>query len=280
MRESILALFQATDHDDRALIDGLERLAEEHGDMVYREALRHLVGKSFSVEIAARYWREMIAHRAHVLVRERVENGLRPALLDYLHHVVQEISDPRIVEAHDLETMRKASMNDGLTGLFNQTYFKSYLEKLVGQRPLPGEMTTAVVLFDLDHFKQYNDRCGHLAGDEALKKVAELILAGIRQGDVAARYGGEEFGLVLQSTNPNLAIEGALLTMYDSRLNLSKQVAEDVQNTFSEKVFKTIIPRSVKLSEAPSFGKPVILYDVVSIGAVRYMELAREILEK
>jgi chromosome partitioning protein len=86
--------------------------------------------------------------------------------------------------------------------------------------------------------------------------------------------------LVQQSTNPSLAIEGALLTMYDARLNLSKQVAEDVQNTFSEKVFKTIIPRSVKLSEAPSFGKPVILYDVVSVGAVRYMELAREILEK
>jgi chromosome partitioning protein len=86
--------------------------------------------------------------------------------------------------------------------------------------------------------------------------------------------------LVQQSTNPGLAIEGALLTMYDERLNLSKQVAEDVQNTFSEKVFKTIIPRSVKLSEAPSFGKPVILYDVVSVGAVRYMELAREILEK
>jgi chromosome partitioning protein len=85
--------------------------------------------------------------------------------------------------------------------------------------------------------------------------------------------------LVQQSFNPKLTIEGALLTMYDSRLNLSKQVAEDVQNTFSEKVFKTIIPRSVKLSEAPSFGKPVILYDAVSVGAVRYMELAKEIVE-
>jgi chromosome partitioning protein len=86
--------------------------------------------------------------------------------------------------------------------------------------------------------------------------------------------------LVQQSTNPKLAIEGALLTMYDSRLNLSKQVAEDVKSTFSEKVFKTIIPRSVKLSEAPSFGKPIILYDVVSAGAVRYMELAKEVLGK
>jgi chromosome partitioning protein len=66
--------------------------------------------------------------------------------------------------------------------------------------------------------------------------------------------------------------------MYDSRLNLSKQVAEDVQNTFSEKVFKTIIPRSVKLSEAPSFGKPIILYDALSTGAVKYMELAKELI--
>jgi chromosome partitioning protein len=85
--------------------------------------------------------------------------------------------------------------------------------------------------------------------------------------------------LVQQNFNPRLSIEGALLTMYDSRLNLSRQVAEDVQNTFSEKVFKTIIPRSVKLSEAPSFGKPVILYDVVSPGATRYMELAKELLQ-
>ncbi len=85
--------------------------------------------------------------------------------------------------------------------------------------------------------------------------------------------------LVQQNLNPNLAIEGALLTMHDSRLNLAKQVAEDVQNTFSEKVFKTLIPRSVKLSEAPSFGKPIILYDVVSTGAMRYMELAKEIID-
>lgn len=84
--------------------------------------------------------------------------------------------------------------------------------------------------------------------------------------------------LVQQNLNPRLSIEGALLTMYDSRLNLSKQVAEDVQSTFSEKVFKTIIPRSVKLSEAPSFGKPIILYDALSSGAMRYMELAKEII--
>ncbi len=85
--------------------------------------------------------------------------------------------------------------------------------------------------------------------------------------------------LVQQNLNSRLSIEGALLTMFDGRLNLSKQVVEDVQNTFSEKVFKTVIPRNVKLSEAPSFGKPIILYDIMSIGASRYMELAKEVTE-
>lgn len=84
--------------------------------------------------------------------------------------------------------------------------------------------------------------------------------------------------LVRQNLNPELEVEGALLTMYDSRLTLSKQVAEEVQNDFQEKVFKTLIRRNVKLSEAPSHGKPIILYDILCPGARGYMELAEEII--
>lgn len=84
--------------------------------------------------------------------------------------------------------------------------------------------------------------------------------------------------LVRQNLNPDLEVEGALLTMYDSRLTLSKQVAEEVQNDFQEKVFKTLIRRNVKLSEAPSHGKPIILYDILCPGARGYMELAEEII--
>lgn len=84
--------------------------------------------------------------------------------------------------------------------------------------------------------------------------------------------------LVQKNFNQNLQIEGALLTMFDSRLTLSKQVADDVKSCFSERVFSTIIPRNVKLGEAPSHGKPVILYDIQSVGAKSYMSLAREIL--
>lgn len=85
--------------------------------------------------------------------------------------------------------------------------------------------------------------------------------------------------LVQKNLNSKLIIEGALLTMYDGRLNLSKQVAEDVRSCFSGKVFDVVITRNVKLSEAPSFGKPIILYDIISSGSDNYLSLAKEIMQ-
>jgi chromosome partitioning protein len=84
--------------------------------------------------------------------------------------------------------------------------------------------------------------------------------------------------LVQKNLNPTLEIEGVLLTMFDGRLNLSKQVADEVRGYFEEKIFKTVIQRNVRLSEAPSFGKPALLYDANSTGAQNYMALAEEIL--
>lgn len=84
--------------------------------------------------------------------------------------------------------------------------------------------------------------------------------------------------LVQKNLNPGLKIEGVLLTMFDNRLNLSKQVADDVKKFFEEKVFKTVIHRNVRLSESPSFGKPVILYDAVCKGTEDYMKLAEEVI--
>jgi chromosome partitioning protein len=84
--------------------------------------------------------------------------------------------------------------------------------------------------------------------------------------------------LIQEHLNPQLKIEGILLTMYDGRLNLSKQVAEEARKFFSDKVYQTVINRNVRLSEAPSFGKPIILYDIMSTGAENYLSLAEEIL--
>jgi len=86
---------------------------------------------------------------------------------------------------------------------------------------------------------------------------------------------------IIQSRlNPKLDIEGFLLTMFDSRLNLSNQVFDDVKSHFGSMVFNTVISRNVKLSEAPSYGLPVLLYDAGSTGAKNYMNLAREIIQK
>ena len=85
--------------------------------------------------------------------------------------------------------------------------------------------------------------------------------------------------LIQKNLNPELIIEGILITMYDSRLNLSKQVVNEVKEYFGDKVYKTFINRNVRLGEAPSHGKPIILYDPTSTGSKNYMDLVTEILQ-
>jgi chromosome partitioning protein len=83
---------------------------------------------------------------------------------------------------------------------------------------------------------------------------------------------------IRRTLNPNLEIEGILLTMYDDRTTLSRQVAGDLRTFFGPQIFKSIIPRNVRLAEAPSFGKPIILYDAHSKGAEGYTHLAKEVI--
>jgi chromosome partitioning protein len=86
--------------------------------------------------------------------------------------------------------------------------------------------------------------------------------------------------LVQRNVNDRLEIEGVLLTMYDARLNLSRQVAADAREYFGQQVFETVIPRNIRLAEAPSFGKPIVVYDVASVGAQSYMSVARELIAR
>ena len=85
---------------------------------------------------------------------------------------------------------------------------------------------------------------------------------------------------VQEAVNPSLDIDAVLLTMYDARLNLSRQVAQDAREHFGDKVFTTIIPRNIRLAEAPSFGKPIVVYDALSVGAQSYMAVARELITR
>ncbi|HYH81094.1 MAG TPA: AAA family ATPase [Longimicrobium sp.] len=86
--------------------------------------------------------------------------------------------------------------------------------------------------------------------------------------------------IVQKNLNPALQIEGVLMTMYDGRLNLSRQVADEAKEYFGPKVYKTTIPRNVRIAEAPSFGKPIVLYDILSVGAKSYLSLAKEVIAR
>jgi chromosome partitioning protein len=86
--------------------------------------------------------------------------------------------------------------------------------------------------------------------------------------------------LIQKMINPLLTIEGILLTMFDARGNLSKDVAEEIRSHFPDQVFQSVIPRNVRLAEAPSHGKPIIYYDISSRGAASYLQLAREIIQR
>ncbi len=90
----------------------------------------------------------------------------------------------------------------------------------------------------------------------------------------------QTFNLVKQHLNPNLEIDGVLLTMFDKRINLAQQVVDDIREYFKGKVYNTVIPRNVRLSEAPSFGLPIIFYDIKSPGATSYMEFVEEVIAR
>jgi cellulose biosynthesis protein BcsQ len=106
------------------------------------------------------------------------------------------------------------------------------------------------------------------------------IIVAVEQVDLLTFDVVERIDLVRGSLNPQLEIQGVVLTMFDKRNNLSEQVAEDVRKHLGEKVYQTIIPRNVRISEAPSHGLPALLYDVKSAGSQAYIKLAGELIQR
>ncbi len=201
MEKQIKDLFRLLERDDQLLAQKVEKYADRWGDRVYSQVLKALVSKDLDADRAKLCWKEALRLDRKLFPELAPGQGLRPALLYYLQRTGGGLRDARIIEGEQLAALQRASLTDGLTGLFNQTYFKAHLEKLICDSQHSPNHPFVVILFDLDRFKQYNDRCGHLAGDEALRQVAETLKRCIRPGDIAARYGGEEFALLLHRVN-------------------------------------------------------------------------------
>ena len=191
--------------DDREMLDAIESLASENGEDTYDEFFYVLTGKRFGAGTAVKHWRKIILHVYTVIRPSYCHEGFLPSVLHYMQREADILVNPRFIEADYIANIQRSSITDGLTGLYNQTFFKISLSKLINQASHHTVPPFAVILFDLDHFKQYNDTSGHLAGDHALKRVANILLENLRESDIASRYGGEEFALLMPHSSRVLA---------------------------------------------------------------------------
>jgi diguanylate cyclase (GGDEF)-like protein len=205
LSHTITSMLRSSTEDDWALIEGMEFLAATHGNVVYDEFFFVLTQTRFGPEKAFSHWNNVISHVSSVITTQYIHQGLLPTIIHYLQKKTGVISDPRFLESNYIDNIQRSSITDGLTGLYNQTFFKNTLSKLISQLRRHGGPPLSVVLFDLDHFKHYNDTLGHLAGDHALKNTATIINKSLRDSDIAARYGGEEFALLLPQTSRTMA---------------------------------------------------------------------------
>lgn len=122
------------------------------------------------------------------------------------------------------EKLAKLAITDGLTGVYNHRYFHERLTLEI-ERSLRSSLPLSLIMIDVDHFKEHNDRFGHLAGDQALKKVAELIKKGRRKNDAISRYGGEEFTVIL----PDTSIDDAKIVAEQMRARVQRETKVDQQ---------------------------------------------------
>ncbi len=204
IREGVRQLFHDFDEDDGRIFTAIEQLAETQGERTYCEALNYLFDKSFSTAQAGHYWREATASLGNP--HSNIQS-FRAALLDYLRQKTTELSNPRIIGSRDLEDIRRSAVTDGLTRLYNQSYFKQQLQQAVELANREAGQVFSIIIFDLDHFKQFNDRCGHLQGDVVLRKIGDILRNGTGELDLPARYGGEEFTVLLPDCNLEDAIQ-------------------------------------------------------------------------
>jgi len=142
---------------------------------------------------------------------------------------------------HDKRVAEYQATHDGLTNLFTQKYFKTYLKKEV-MRAQRYKQPISLIMCDIDHFKQFNDNFGHLSGDKALNTVADIIKSNVRTFDVVARYGGEEFAILLMEAGFEeiRSVANRLKNLTDQAVDIAGRIKEKVQNTLLEVEHKKV----------------------------------------
>jgi two-component system, cell cycle response regulator len=198
-RQSLLEFLEAGPGHEEALLEEFER-KKSQGDPLYSSLLYLLTHLNFTERQAARHWKKILTHRDTLRAAIGRDPGLRVAILDYFVNVSHELRNPKVIELQSYERTERSAVTDGLTGLYNHSFFLQALRQEVLRSKRHG-LRAALLLLDLDNFKQVNDERGHVEGDRVLMRAAAVVREGVREIDVAARYGGEEFAVLLPDTS-------------------------------------------------------------------------------
>lgn len=196
-------LYLASETGNAGAGNNLEYLAESYGDDIFQRLLNGLLSADFNKQEATDFWRAAMRNFNENTSRM----NWRSVVLEYLLARTDLLKNPRIIDADELKQLKTEAVTDGLTNLFNQSHFKQRLATIINEHKTDANASFSLLILDLDHFKQFNDRCGHLRGDRALEIIGKLIRSQLPKNALAARYGGEEFAVILPHTDLPEAIE-------------------------------------------------------------------------
>lgn len=203
----LMRLFQNPVIDGKKLAEEIDRLADKAGPALYPSLLFLLSHLEFKPATAEKHWRKVLKHHQDLSDELGRPVDLRVALLDYFVSRNRKLKNPKILELKIYRRAQQQALSDELTGLANFRHFEKALEREIKRAGRYSEPLSLLIL-DVDDFKHYNDRNGHLAGNQVLQQLAKILTKDVREIDLVARYGGEEFAVILPSTSK----QGALLT--------------------------------------------------------------------
>jgi len=198
-RNNVLKHLSQYSGDDEKLIKAFDKLIKKEGKGVCSVILHVLTHLDLEDEKAEQYWREIVSHRDKMAAAVGRGVNLRTAICDYFCSVRKSLKNPVVVEIKVFEEKLNSLQYDGLTGLYTRASFEESLTKEMS-RAERYEVDLSLLFFDIDDFKKVNDTYGHMAGDNVLKKVSQIVIKAIRTSDLAARYGGEEIVTILPAT--------------------------------------------------------------------------------
>jgi diguanylate cyclase (GGDEF)-like protein len=183
--------------DDR---NRLGKLRKSRGIRFYSDLLYSITHQFFPLEVAADLWDEVLRHKNHLSRVLGRDVRTVVAALDYLSNITGNMRSPTLVGEAVIEEIVELSLRDGLTGLFNHTYFFQQIDLEVRRSVRYGAIVS-LMLIDIDDFKTVNDTYGHQEGDRILATMGRTLMRVARDSDICCRYGGEEFGVILPLTD-------------------------------------------------------------------------------